>query len=266
MYVAEPKVTVSIMAHPVAFHERRKKRGKLSRGTGHDARYLVAAPSPKKGTRPIRGLPEDMPALNRFSERIRARLELRDAQVRSGTTAVEVLEFSEAAKAVWFDQAAWLEREQGSSGFFADTAEFASKFMGLAGRVAARQHYGEGGSGPISAETLERAVRIVWFHACEFRRFFSEELKAEQLQRRASNLKDYLYRQHFVGPGQLNQVSKNSVLQGFHPKDVSELNQLLDVLVDEGAVSVAKGRPTMITLINQAFVQAVGPSHGVFYN
>ena len=261
----DPKVTVSIMAHPVAFQDRRKKRGKLSRGTGHDARYLVAAPPPKKGTRNVRGLPDNMPALNRFSQRIRARLELREAQLLAGTTAVEVLEFSDEAKKVWFDKVEWLERQQLPGGFFADTAEFASKFMGLAGRVATRQHYARGVPGPILAETLERAVQIVWFHACEFRRFFSEELKAEELRRKASNLKAFLHRHHWLGASQPTEVTKNEVLQGFHPKDVAEFNQLLDILVNEGAISVSKGKPTKITLLIPAFIQAVGPTHGIFY-
>ena len=138
--------------------------------------------------------------------------------------------------------------------------------MDHVGRTAARLHYFQDLPGQISSETLERAIRIVWFHACEFRRFFSEELKAEELRRKASNLKAFLHRHYWVGPGQPNEVSKNAVLQRFHPKDVAELDQLLDILVDEGAVSLAKGKPTKIYLITPAFIQAVGPIHGIFYN
>ena len=265
-YCLNPKVTISIMAHPVTFHNRRKKRGKQSRGTGHDARYLVAAPPSKKGTRSVRGLPAERPALNAFTQRMETLLAERDLKVQSGETGVQVLEFSDAAKETWFRQAEWIESQLSPIGFFCDTAEFGSKYMDLAGRTAAKLHYFEGLEGLISAETLGRAIRIVWFHACEFRRFFSEELKAEELRRKASNLKAFLHRHYWLGPGQPNEVSKNAVLQRFHPKDVAELDQLLDILVDEGAVSLAKGKPTKINLITPAFIQAVGPIHGIFYN
>ena len=265
LYCANPKATVCVMAHPVSFHNRQKKRGPESRGTGHDARYLVAAPPSTKGNRPVHEMPPDFPALEPYRRRLNELMELRNARIASGTSQVEELEFGDDAKARWFGMAQWIESELAPGKFFADTADFGAKFMDHVGRTAARLHYFQGLSGKISDRTLERAIRIVWFHANEFRRFYSEQLKAQALLEKAMSLMDYLRRHHWQGPHIPNQVAKNRILQGFHPKDVAELNQLLAILEEEGVIFVSKGKPAMVTLLSDAFMPGVPATSGIFY-
>lgn len=265
LYCANPKATVCVMAHPVSFHNRQKKRGAESRGTGHDARYLVAAPPSTKGSRPVHETPQDFSALGPYRNRLNELMDLRNARIASGTTQGDVLEFSDDAKMRWFEMGRWIESELVPGKFFADTSDFGAKFMDHVGRTAARLHYFQSLPGNISIQTLERAIRIVWFHAKEFRRFYSEQLKAHALQQKAMSLKEYLRRHHWQGAHVVNQVTKNCVLQGFHPKDVAELNQLLDLLEEEGVVSVSKGKPAMITLLSEAFMHGLAPTTGIFY-
>lgn len=257
---SNPRVSIFVMTQLEALNGYRENRGKLAKGSGHWARYLVGFPQSTKGTRWIE---PDKPAwehLPKFHERIRELLLQRKEKVDAGDTKLEVLEFSDDAKARWTEQANHNEWMIAPGGYMSDIDDFASKAMEITARLAATMHYFAGESGKISLDTLERSLAIVRWHADEYKRLFSPLSVVSQVNIDAHAIVHYL-RSRWCGMHSDTFIPKNQVLRNGPLRDKAKmrLDAVLDFLGEQGAVQIVRGpdpkdRRLYIRLMNTFFV------------
>lgn len=68
--IRAPRCTISWMVQPVVFKRFMERKGEDARGIGFLARCLVCYPLSTQGTRFLRSLPENLDAIQQFSDRI----------------------------------------------------------------------------------------------------------------------------------------------------------------------------------------------------
>jgi putative DNA primase/helicase len=164
VHVEGRRLTVSLMVQPAVLAELSQRGGGLTRGSGFLARYLIAAPDSTMGTRLYREPPEDMPALARFHDRVRACLEAPLTLDGQGRLNPPLLSPSSDAFMVWRAYHDEIERELSPLGEFAEARDFASKSAENAARIAACLHLFEGRQGAIQAQTMRSAVCLArWY-------------------------------------------------------------------------------------------------------
>jgi putative DNA primase/helicase len=136
----------------------------MSRGSGFLARFNVSQPMSLQGTRFYKE-PGDMPELGTFSHRITELLnDLPQIDTDRGLV-LPMLDFTPEGKAVWAASHDAIEGELGSAGDFASIRDAGSKAADNIARLAAVLHVFEyGARGPISAQSVEAARRIVLCH------------------------------------------------------------------------------------------------------
>ncbi|MBZ3929095.1 YfjI family protein [Xanthomonas citri] len=200
--VVDPRITISFMVQEEVIEEFLVKRGRIARGSGHLARYLIAWPASTVGFRRMMLGDHAWRHLPAFHQRITELLHeahLRQANNQPRT----LLEFCSESKELWAESYDWIEKGQRPGGRFYSIKDFASKALELAGRVAAILHYFNRLEGQISRETLERALRIVGWHLDEFNRLFGDANCTPKIEQDVQYLGDYLLKRHWLrGEGQ----------------------------------------------------------------
>jgi hypothetical protein len=233
-----------------------EKRGKLAKGSGHWARYLVGFPLTTKGTRWV-ALDEPMwEHLPKFHVRIRELLVQLQEMMASGKIEREVIEFSEDAKARWIQQANNTEWMIRPGEYMSDIDDFASKTMELVARLAASMHYFAGDGGKISLDTLERAIEIVAWHVDEFKRLFSHQPVIPQEQTDANKVAMWLRTHTWRGWGSQSWIAKNDLLRYGPVRNRDRLNAALGILNDQFATWLGqnpKNKQWFVNLQDQFF-------------
>jgi hypothetical protein len=213
-----------------------EKRGKLAKGSGHWARYLVGYPLTTKGTRWM--APDELvwEHLPKFHARVRELLVQFQDMMASGEIEREIIEFSEDAKARWIQQANDTEWMIRPGEYMSDIDDFASKTMEIIARLAASMHYFAGDGGKISLDTLVRAIEIVAWHVDEFKRLFGARHVMPQEQADAYNVAKWLRTRVWRGWDSKSWIAKNDLRRDGPVRNRDRLNAALDVLEDEFAI------------------------------
>ena len=194
--VTNPRMTVSFMIQEEVFQEFWDKRGHTARGSGHMARYLVAFPASTVGFRRMTLQDHTWTCLPPFHDRLNELLVTAD-QRRANNGSRTLLEFSIEAKELWVRSQNRVESLMRPGECYFGIKDFASKFLEIAGRVAAIFHYFNGLQGHISRETLERALDVVDWHLNEFNRIFGDSNRVSQLQQDVQYLGYYLLNRYW---------------------------------------------------------------------
>lgn len=194
--VTNPRVTISLMVQEEVFQDFLTKRGRIARGSGHLARYLLAYPTSTVGFRHMTLKDHTWTALPVFHERVTELLEMADQRQANGEPRT-LLEFSEEAKQVWVDDQNRVEACMRPGECFEGIKDAASKSMEIAGRLAAIFHCFNGSEGLISKETLQRALEVVGWHINEFNRLFGDANRFTQLQQDANYLNQHLLNRYW---------------------------------------------------------------------
>lgn len=261
--VLNPRMSIWIMVQEEVLKTYCEKRGKLAKGSGHWARYLVGFPMTTKGTRWI--APDELvwEHLPIFHSRIRELLVRFQDMMASGKIEREVIEFSDDAKARWIQQANDTEWMIRPGEYMSDIDDFASKTMEIVARLAASMHYFAGDGGKISLDTLERAIEIVGWHVDEFKRLFAAQPEMPQEQMDAHRLAIWLRTNVWRGWHSKSWIAKNHLLQ-FGPGSVrtrNRLNAALGILNDRCAIWLGqnyKSKQWFVNLNDEFFADMAG--------
>ena len=168
------RLTMSLQVQAATLREFFVRTGALARGTGFLARFLVAWPESTQGRRMFADAPASWPALARFNRRILEILEADAPITEEGGLTPPVLALTPEAKAVWRTFHDAVEGEIGPGRDLRDVNDVAAKAADNASRLAALFQVFESGAGPVSADAMTRATRIMSWHLGETRRFFNE--------------------------------------------------------------------------------------------
>jgi hypothetical protein len=250
--VLNPRVSIWIMTQEEVLKTYCEKRGKLAKGSGHWARYLVGFPTTTKGTRWMAHDELAWEHLPKFHARIRELLMQFQDMMASGKIEREIIEFSEDAKARWIQQANDTEWMIRPGEYMSDIDDYASKTMELIARLAASMHYFAGDGGKISLDTLERAIEIVGWHVDEFKRLFAARPVVSQEHEDAHRLANWLRTHIWRGWGSQSWVAKNHLLQ-YGPLPIrnrNRLNAALTILTDRFAIWLGQNQKNKQWLVH----------------
>lgn len=256
--VLNPRVSIWIMTQEAVLKNYCEKRGKLAKGSGHWARYLVGYPLTTKGTRWVASDELVWEHVPKFHVRIRELLVRFQDMVASGKVEREIIEFSEDAKARWIQQANNTEWMIQPGEYMSDIDDFASKTMEIVARLAASMHYFAGDGGKVSLDTLERAIDIVGWHVDEFKRLFAARPVVTQEQMDAYDLAMWLRTRVWRGWDTHSWVAKNHLLQYGPVRNRNRLNAALAVLSDQFAVWLGqnpKNKQWFVNLYDKFFAE-----------
>lgn len=256
--VLNPRVSIWIMTQKEVLENYCEKRGKLAKGSGHWARYLVGYPLTTKGTRWVAPDEPVWEHLPKFHVRIRELLVRFQSMMASGKVEREIIEFSEDAKARWIQQANNTEWMIRPGEYMSDIDDFASKTMEIVARLAASMHYFAGDGGHISLDTLERAIEIVRWHVDEFKRLFANRPVMLQEQVDAYQVAMWLRTRIWRGWGSQSWVAKNRLRQYGPVRDRSRLNAALSILSEQFAIWLGqspKNKQLFVNLNDKFFAE-----------
>lgn len=248
----DPRVTVSLKAQPQVLKALLDRRGAVMRSSGLWARFLIGYPASTQGMRYSYQLDKSWAKLRAFHECTHELLN------KSGHGR-QLLEFSPEAKESWFLTANHIEQQLRPMGGLHDVKDGASKSMEIVGRVAALLHIYSKQEGQISLDTLQRAIAIVQWHLCEFKRLFSPEAVVEQKQVDAQTLGNYLGR--LKVQTNVIMIPKNFVLRNGPVRPSKRFEEALGVLITCDHVQVVPGpkKQNFIHLNPQIFGLPVVP-------
>lgn len=232
-----PRVTISFMIQEEVFQDFLDKRGRIARGSGHLARYLVAWPASTVGFRRMTLEDHTWAHLPTFHNRLNELLIEADQRQAQGRPR-DKLEFSVEAKELWVASQNWVEPQMQPGRAYAGIKDFASKMLEIASRVAAILHYFHGLEGRISRETLERALNLVWWHLDEFNRLFGDANNAPQHQRNMHNICKHLYNKYWLE--HLDKASWNEVRKCGPVRDQDQYEAGVRGLEQQGLVEVKR--------------------------
>jgi hypothetical protein len=230
-----PRVTVSIMVQEEVFDQFWKKRGDVADGSGHLARYLVAWPTSNVGFRRMMTEDHIWAHLPAFHQRISELLDEADARQSSGRSRI-LLEFSAEAKELWLNVHNELEPQLLPGGEFFSIRKSAAKMLEITGRVAAIFHHFDRLEGKISQETLQRALDVVQWHLCEFRRVFGERHEVPLLEQDKQRVGEFLHRRYWCqgrATAPWNEVRKYNPV-----RDQARFERSVWELQNEGAIRI----------------------------
>ena len=158
----------------------------------------------------------------------------------SGNVEREIIEFSEEAKARWYELAAQAESMLRPGEYLSDINDFASKIMEIIARLAAAMHYFNGEAGKITYDTLERAFTLVRWHIDEFKYLFSSQSVMSQDLVDTREVLKCLRNRIWKGYGSNSFVPKNLLLRNGPVRNRDRLNVALDNLVAQSAIWIGQ--------------------------
>lgn len=256
-----PRVSVSIMTQEAPLRAYLDKRGSVAKGSGHWARYLVGWPTSTMGYRwvnPSEQVWEHLPVLH---ARITELLDRYRSLIESGKVEREIVEFSDDAKARWFDLVTETEHLLRRGEYLSDINDFAAKIMEILARLAAAMHYFGGEGGKITLDTLNRAFTVVRWHVDEYKVLFSPQFTLAQDQVDAQAIIRYLRGNVWCGSNSDTMYPKNMLLNRGPVRDRARLNPALELLEMQGAVQIIPGgkrKKLYVRLMNHVF-ENIGP-------
>jgi putative DNA primase/helicase len=176
------RLTVHLQTQEATLRDFLERAGKLARGTGFLARFLLAWPTSTQGQRLYREAPQSWPCLAEFNRRIAAILASSVPLSEDGALTPAMLSLDRKAKAAFVEYYDAIERELSSGGELYDVRDVASKSADNAARLAALFQVFQHGIGAVGVDPFQRGSRIAAWHLSESRRFFNElALPAEAL-------------------------------------------------------------------------------------
>lgn len=226
--------TVSLMVQDAVLKDYIDRRGKVVRGSGHWARYLVAWPASTQG---YRFMTFDDPVwehLPKFHARMVELLDEYDRRREAGELEPEIIEFSDEARAEWIVRSNRIEADLQPLQYLSDVKDFASKAMEIVGRIAALFHKFSKQEGQISLDTFKRAFSLIDWHLHEFKRIFAPQHVVPQAQVDAQSLADYIGRAYV--PKCWTHAPKNEVLRNGPIRTSQRFEVALKILAAKGYI------------------------------
>lgn len=145
----------------------------LARGSGFLARFLVACPDSKMGTRLYREPNPDAIGMRGFNERLSEILAMPLPVDENGLLSPRIVNLSPAARRLWIAYYNLTESQIGVTGDLHEIRDVVGKAAENAARIAGLLHFFGGAQGDIDEDTMERACRISAWHLNESRRLFT---------------------------------------------------------------------------------------------
>jgi putative DNA primase/helicase len=169
------RLTFGLMVQPDALRGFLERAGALPRGTGFIARFLIAWPASTQGTRAYRSTPASTPAVDRFTGRITALLDMPLPTDAAGGLNTVTLDLSPPARIAWIRAHDEIESGLGVGGDYQSVRDVAAKAAENVARLAALFHVlAHGPTGSVGVDAIEGAVRIVGWHLHEARRLLAD--------------------------------------------------------------------------------------------
>lgn len=185
------RLSACVQVQPDVMRAFIDRTGRLARGSGFLARFLVAQPQSTQGQRRYREPPANTPNLSAFTARL---IQLLDQTCinEDGQLVPARLSLSAAGKRAWIEAHDTIEAELAPTGELSSIRDVASKAAEQIARLAALLHIFErGADGSIGADHVEAAAQIVGWHLEEARRAF-DTLDVPDDVRDAMRLSDWL--------------------------------------------------------------------------
>lgn len=251
-----PIGSIFILTQSGPYNEYNEARGSMAKPTGHWARYLHASSFSNAGFRPAQPVEKTWIHLPKFHARIRELQDMHKAMIESGNVVMEIIEFSDDAKARWFEYADHIEYMQRPGGCLSDIVDFASKSLEIVARLAAVMHYFIGETGKITLDTLERAYALVWWHIEEYKYLFSSQSVMLQDQADAYAVAKWLRDRVWRGYGSNSYVAKNFLLRYGTVRNAKRLDAALDILESRSAIWMGRlpqSRKLYVNLMDNYF-------------
>ena len=236
------RFSMGLAVQPATLQSFVEATGKLARGTGYLARFLIAWPDSTQGHRPYRDAPSSWPCLEFFTQRLHALLNIPLSFDEHGSLTPNLLTMSDTGFECWRSVHDGIERELGEDGELETLRDSGSKAAENVARLAALFHVFEHGlTGQISARHVEDAGQIVAWHLTEARRCLGE--LGEPLPVRHADRLDRWLVQRCRDTG-VCEVLRAHILQlGPNPTRKAErLNEALRELVGAGRVRCIENR------------------------
>jgi len=246
------RLTMGLQVQEATLRAFIEKAGKLARGSGFLARFLVAWPESTQGFRPFTEAPPSWPHLAAFHKRIAALLAKPMPISEDGTLTPAMLTLAPDAKTAWIAFHDAIEGELRNGGELYEVRDVAAKTADNAARLAALfQVFEHGIGGAVGLEVFEGASRIAAWHLNEARRFFGElalPVELADAARLDSWLLDYCRRErkHAVG--------KNYVRQYGPLREGGRLDAAIRELADLDRVRLSKEGRQRTIRVNPALI------------
>ncbi|MFK7825130.1 MAG: DUF3987 domain-containing protein [Oligoflexales bacterium] len=172
--VSDARLTIGLQAQPSIIQEFNNKSGKMARGIGYFARFLLSWPESTQGKRFFQDPPENWPKLEKHNARISSIINKELRFNEYGKLDPLTIEINAHAKETWIKLHDRIEKQLSSSGEYADIKDVASKTADNAARIAVNFHALESDiQTPISNSTMEAACTIAEWHLRESLKFFN---------------------------------------------------------------------------------------------
>lgn len=247
--VRDVRLTIGLMVQEVTLREFYNKAGKLSRGTGFLARFLVGWPDSTQGSRFYTEPPTSWPARDGFNSRLSAILNQIPPINEQGRLEPKIATFSQEAKSYWKAFYDDIEAGLGIGGELRDVRDVAAKTADNAARLAAIFQFFENGTLVIGLEAIESGCEIAAWHLNEARRFFGEIALPDEL---AEIIRFDAWLVGFSQKKQLASISATDIMQcatpaKFRKKEV--LAKALELLGEKNRLRVkSEGRGKVVEI------------------
>ena len=255
--VVNPRMTLHIQIQAAALDEFLQRKGKLAKGIGFFARFLMSVPETTQGLRMYELPPPTSPALDTFNDRIKQILNAGVPFNERGELEPSLMQLSVDAKTVWVEFHNEVETELATGGEFEDLRDTASKVADNAVRLAALFAYFETmtPTTQVSAEHMNSGVAIASWHLYESQRFFAELAITEE-QSNTAKLNDWLV--SYCNQNGLVQLPRREIQQLGPPpiRDKDKRNRALEKLAETGRVVLVKQGKTDAVLIHPDLLAA----------
>jgi len=249
------RLTMGLMIQEAALREYFSKSGRLARGTGFLARFLVAWPESTQGHRPFTEAPKTFPHLALFDQRIAEILNQPVSIDKNGALDPPTMQLDSEAKLAWIEYHDAIESELARGRELYDVRDVASKSADNATRVAALFQIFEHGMGDaIGLDSFERASRIAAWHLSEARRFFAELAIPAKLSD-AARLDNWLVKH--CRQERTYVIGRNDVLQYGPLRDKALLESAIRELAVLDRLRQVKDGNRMMIHINPALVEVM---------
>lgn len=213
------RLTFGLMVQPEALRGFLERAGTLPRGTGFLARFLVAWPQSTQGRRHYKAAPSVLPAVERYSRRIRALLDEPLITNEHTSLAPTIIELTPPAQAEWICLHDCIEDELNATGEFRDIRDVASKAAENVARLAALFHVLEHGLvSPVDTPSIAAASAIVTWHLGEARRLLGA-LETSPVFAAAVRLDEWLRQE--AQSSQVTRIATRRIFQ-FGPRSIRD--------------------------------------------
>ncbi len=188
--IKSARLTVAIQVQEATLRAFIGTSNSLARGTGFLARFMVAWPESKMGTRSFSDAPSSWAMRDRYRARL-AEILAMPQPIFDGELKPAMLYLSKEAKAVWVAFHDAIEAQLAPSGEYREVCDVASKTADNAVRVAALFHILDGSNVAITEANMISATRVAHWHLNESKRLFGGLMISADLEA-AAKLNDWL--------------------------------------------------------------------------